>query len=209
MIPADIIEQNKTRFLELVNEIERDGFAKESMMEMLERSDFFTAPASTKYHGCYPGGLCEHCLDVYKNLKKLLKDFPQYYYDENTIKLVSLFHDIAKIGLYKTDIRNKKVYHESGSKVDNLGRYDWVSEEVYSIDTDNKFVFGNHEQTSEFLLRQYVPLSIEESVAILHHHGGLNWDSTQVNLSEIYIKYPISLLLHTADMFATFIDQHE
>ena len=73
----------------------------------------------------------------------------------------------------------------------------------------NKFVFGNHEQTCEFLLRQYAPLSIEESVAILHHHAGMSWDSTQANLSEIYIKYPLALLLHTADMLATYLDQHE
>lgn len=209
MIPADIIEQNKTRFLELVDEIEREGFAKESLIELLEKSDFFIAPASTKYHGSYPGGLCEHCLDVYKNLKLLIEKFPECNVTTDTVLILSLFHDISKINLYKKDLRNKKVYHESGSKVDNLGRYDWVSEEIYSVNNEDRFIYGNHEQTSEFLIRQYIPLTIQESVALLHHHAGMSWDCSQVNISEIYNKYPIATLLHTADLLAAYIDQHE
>ena len=119
----------------------------------------------------------------------------------------SLF--ISKINLYKKDIHNKKIYHDSGSKSDNLGRFDWVSEEIYSVDNENKFVYGNHEQTSEFIVRQYVPLTLEESVALLHHHGGMGWDSTQINITTIYNNYPLALLLHTADLLASYIDQNE
>lgn len=209
MIPSDIIEQNKTKFLELVNEIEREGFAKESMIELLEKSDFFIAPATTKYHGSYEGGLCEHCLNVYKNLKLLVERFPECNVTTDTLLILSLFHDISKINLYKKDFRNKKVYHETGSKSDSMGRYDWVSEEIYSIDNEDRFIYGNHEQTSEFLVRQYIPLTIQESVALLHHHGGMSWDSTQTNISEIYNRYPIVTLLHTADLLASYIDQHE
>lgn len=209
MIPTDIIEENKNEFIELVRSIKREGAAIDSLLDMLETSDFFYAPASTKYHGSYPGGLCEHCLDTYKELKCLVENFPKYFYESDSIKILGLFHDIAKINLYKKDIRNKKFYHENGSKFDNLGLFDWVSEEVYSIDHDKKFVYGNHEQTCEFLVRQYFPLTLEESVALLHHHGGMSWDSTQTDLSEIYNKYPMALLLHTADMLATYIDQNE
>ena len=209
MIPTDIIQENKNEFIELVRSIKREGAAIDSLLDMLETSDFFYAPASTKYHGSYPGGLCEHCLDTYKELKGLVENFPRYFYESDSIKILGLFHDIAKINLYKKDIRNKKLYHENGSKFDNLGLFDWVSEEVYSIDHDKKFVYGNHEQTCEFLVRQYFPLTLEESVALLHHHGGMSWDSTQTDLSEIYNKYPMALLLHTADMLATYIDQNE
>lgn len=207
MIPTDIIEENKNEFITLVKGIERENAAIDSLIDMLESSDFFYAPASTKYHGAYQGGLCEHSLDVYKELKYLVKKFPQYFFEEDTLRIVALFHDISKIGLYKKDIRNKKVYHENGSKFDNLGLFDWVSEEVYSIDYDNKFIYGNHEQISEFIVRQYIPLTLEESVSLLHHHGGMNWDSTKTNMSEIYRKYPLSLLLHNADMLGAFIDQ--
>ena len=209
MISPDIMNENKEQFLELVGGIEREGFSKDDLVELLTNSDFFIAPASTKYHGAYPGGLCEHCLDVYKELKMLSSKFPQYFYEEDTLRIVSLFHDISKTGLYKKDIRNKKFYHENGSKFDNLGLFDWVSEEVYSVDHEHKFIYGNHEQTSEFLVRQYLPLTIEESVALLHHHGGMGWDSSQVNITDIFNKYPLALLLHIADMLASYLDQNE
>ena len=209
MIPSDIIEENKKEFLELVDGIERENILKEQLILLFNNSDFFIAPASTKYHGSYPGGLCEHSLDVYKELKMLSEKFQQYFYTEDTLRIVSLFHDISKINLYKKDIHNKKIYHDSGSKSDNLGRFDWVSEEIYSVDNENKFVYGNHEQTSEFIVRQYVPLTLEESVALLHHHGGMGWDSTQINITTIYNNYPLALLLHTADLLASYIDQNE
>lgn len=209
VLDNDIINQNKEVYLELLSGIEREGFFKEQLLSLLNNSDFFTAPASTKYHSAYPGGLCEHSLDVYKELKMLSNKFPQYFYTEDTIRIVSLLHDISKVNLYKKDIRNKKVYHEAGSKTDNLGRFDWVSEEAYSVDNENKFIFGNHEQTSEFIVRQYMPLFVEESVALLHHHGGMGWDSTRVDITRIFNKYPLALMLHTADMLATYLDQNE
>lgn len=207
MIPSDVIEKNKEEFLELVNGIEREGFLKEQFLTFIENSDFFIAPASTKYHGAYPGGLCEHSLDVYKELKMLIDKFPQYFYEEDTIRIISLLHDISKINLYKRDIKNKKVYHETGSKTDSLGKYDWISEEIYSVDYENKFVYGNREQTSEFIARLYIPLTLEESVALLHCLGGKGNDSSQINIGEIFKHYPLTLFLHTADMLASYIDQ--
>ena len=209
MIPSDIIEENKNIYIELISGIEREGFLRDELLLFLETYGFFNAPASTKYHGSYPGGLCEHCLDVYKELRMLTEKFPQYFYTEDSIRIVSLLHDISKINLYKKDIRNKKVYHESGSKSDNMGRFDWVSEEIYTIDNENKFIYGNHEQTSEFIVRQYAPLTLEESVALLHHHGGTSYDSTQINISEIFKHYPLALMLHSADMLASYLDQNE
>lgn len=204
MLTQEQINEKKSEFLSLVEGINREGMNKEELIKFLESSDFFYAPASTKYHGCYPGGLCEHSLDVYILLTTILKSVHNFNYDEDTIRIVSLFHDFSKVNLYKKDIRNKKVYHEYGSKSDNLGRFDWVSEEAYSIDKDNRFMFGNHEETSEFLTRQFIPLSPEESVALLHHHGGMGWDSTRMNMSEIYTVYKLAVYLHSADLLASF-----
>ena len=209
MISTDVMIENENQFLELINSIEREGAKIDELVNYLKSSDFFIAPSSTKYHGVYPGGLCEHSLDVYKNLKMLLDKHPQYFYEDDTVKIVSLLHDISKTNLYKKDIRNKKVYHESGSKVDNLGKFDWVSEEVYSIDKEHRLIYGNHEQTSEFMVRLFIPLSMEESVALLHHHGGMNWDSTQINITDIYDNYPLTLFLHISDMLGAYINQHE
>lgn len=199
------IELNKQEFLRLVNDINREGVLKDELINMLETSDFFYAPASTKYHGSYCGGLCKHSLDVYNRMFDFKETIKM---DIDSVKIVSLFHDISKINLYKKDIRNKKLYYEYGSKSDNIGRFDWVSEEIYIVDHDNKFVYGNHEQTSEFLVRQYFPLTVEESVALLHHHGGLGWDSTKADISEIYSKYPLAVLLHSADLMASFLDKN-
>lgn len=209
MISTDVMIENEKEFIELIKSITREGLKVDELLNYLETSDFFIAPSSTKYHGAYPGGLCEHSLDVYKNLKMLLDNHPQYFYEDDTVKIVSLLHDISKTNLYKKDIRNKKVYHESGSKTDNLGRYDWVSEEVYSIDYDHRLIYGNHEQTSEFMVRLFTPLSMEESIALLHHHGGMGWDSTQINITDIYKNYPLALFLHIADLIGAYINQNE
>ena len=202
MISKEQIEYNKQKLLEIVDTIDRPGIRE--LRHMLLSTDFFYAPASSIYHASYEGGLCEHCLETYFELKRLIDNHREYQYEEDTLKVVGLFHDISKINLYKKDIRNKKVYHDNGTKSDNLGRFDWISEEIYKVDKDNKLVYGNHEQTSEFLLRLYVPLTQEESVAVLHHHGGLGWDSVKIDISEIYNKYPLAMFLHIADMLSTY-----
>ena len=58
---------NKERFIEIfTSQIHRPGAAE--LLEWLESTDFFEAPASTHYHGSYPGGLVEHSLNVYYEL---------------------------------------------------------------------------------------------------------------------------------------------
>ena len=64
MLTKEQLEQQREEFLTLCrNNIHRDGL--EDLLSWLQKSDFFTAPASTKYHGAYEGGLCEHSMDVY------------------------------------------------------------------------------------------------------------------------------------------------
>ena len=70
---------------------------------------------------------------------------------------------------------------------------------------DEPFVIGNHEETSEFIIRQFIPLRISESAAIMHHHGSLGWDSVPVDvMSKVYNKYTLVLLLHEADLLAAY-----
>ena len=76
-------------------------------------------------------------------------------------------------------------------------------------DSDKQLIYGNHEMNAEFIAHCYIPLTVEESVAILHHMGGKSQDSAQDNLSEIYKKYPLALYLHLADMIATFVDENK
>ena len=212
MLSNEQIEQNKQTFIELINSIERE-FDKNKLINWLENSDFFYAPASTKYHSNFEGGLCSHCLSVYYSLEALCNTFAsesKYVtledgsqkeeitcrYDKDSIIIVALLHDLSKANFYEKYNRNVK--NEVTGK--------WESVEEYrTIDVQKRFIFGNHEETSEFMVRSFIPLKVEESVAILHHMGGAGHDSSQTDLSVIYSKYNLAALLHTADLLSTFV----
>ncbi|MBQ6632025.1 MAG: HD domain-containing protein [Romboutsia sp.] len=193
----------------LLKSIERPEADIEGLIHKLEESDFFEAPASSKFHNCFSGGLADHSLNVYYNLKRLVEiKHLETTIPKDSIIICGLLHDMSKINYYEKTVKNKKIYTESGSKWDNLGTYDWVSEEGWSVKSEkDRFIYGNHEETSEFMVRQYIPLKVSESVAILNHHGGKGHDSTGINISGIYHRYPLANLLHVADMIATFTDE--
>ena len=111
MLTKDQILLNKQEFIGLIEGIKREGANIPRLIHKLETSDFFYAPASTKYHAAYEGGLCEHSLNVYHNMLKLIKNTPgldDYCYDEDSIKIVALFHDISKMNIYEPSIKNVK-----------------------------------------------------------------------------------------------------
>lgn len=182
----------KERFLALYKEnITRDG--ADDLMEWLTTSDFFVAPASTKFHGSYAGGLLEHSLNVYDCLVEELDilDIKENYSAE-TVALVSLLHDICKVNFYKKGTRNVK---ENGQ---------WVTKEVYEI--DEKFPCG-HGEKSVIILQNFMSLSAEEIFAIRAHMGGFD---TSVKggdyfISKIFERSKLSVLLHLADMKATYL----
>lgn len=209
MLTEKEIENNKNEFIELISKVERDGFDKEGLINKLNNSDFFIAPASSKYHCAYSGGLCEHSLNVYYNLIKIINskdNLDKACYSEDSVIVSALLHDISKMNFYEQYFSNKKVYCDDGDKVDNLGKFKWVSVPSWK-QRDEKFVYGSHEMASEFIARQFIPLTLDESVAILHHMGGRNWDSAQDNISCIFGQYQLAFCLHMADMMATYLDE--
>lgn len=196
-------EQNKKEFIDLVKSITRE-FDVEYLLKQLENSDFFYAPASTKYHDSCEGGLCNHSLVVYRTLKTLCETF-HVDVNEDSIKIVALFHDFSKMNYYTSEIKNKKVYCNSGSKHDSMGNYDWVSYTAYGVrPPEERFIFGNHEVSSCFMINTFIPLTVEEFVAINHHHGSLGWDSAKDDITVIFNRYPLALLLHQADCLAAY-----
>lgn len=200
-------EENKERFIGLIRSINREGAKVEELLIKLENSDFYIAPASTKYHGSYEGGLVHHCLAVYDNLKLLIEMKGIKGISEDCIIILALLHDFSKMNLYKREYRNKKVYSPDGSKSDNAGRFEWVAEEIYAMyPLDERFLYGNHEETAEFMIRQYIPLTYQESVAIINHHAGMSYDSHDLS-SSIIERFPVATLLHLADMLACNIDK--
>ena len=101
------LEKQKQEFLTLCREnIHREGL--EDLLNWLLRSDFFTAPASTRFHGAYKGGLCEHSLDVYSMAKKAISAYGLDLSEESVV-VSALFHDLCKVNFYKEDFRNQKI----------------------------------------------------------------------------------------------------
>ena len=93
------IEAQKQEFLTICRaSIQREGL--EDLLEWLCKADFFTAPASTHYHGSYPGGLCQHSIDVYQYARRLLFLMPSAP-SEESVAISCLFHDLCKVNMYK------------------------------------------------------------------------------------------------------------
>lgn len=203
------IALHKEEYIRLIRSIEREGADIDGLVRKLESSDFFYAPASTKYHSNYAGGLCEHSLNVYHNLLRLVKSksgLDDICYDLNSLKIVALLHDISKMNLYEKFSKNVKVYCDDGDKWDNGGKFRWETEDSYKV-ADSRFVYGNHEETSEYIARQFIPLKLEESVAILNHMGGMGVDGNKENAPRIFNTYTLALLLYMADMLSTYVDE--
>lgn len=182
---------SKKEFQEIFHSfIHRPGADK--LMIWLEKSDFFTAPASTRFHGAKEGGLCEHSIAVYKQLDKFV---PLYDVEASceTLAIVSLLHDLCKVGCYKTEMRNRK---QDGA---------WVQVPFYTFQED--LPYGGHGAKSVFLIERFMKLTTEEAVAINCHMGFADRTQNDYSLGAAYEKYPLAWLLHVADEAATYLDK--
>ena len=180
----------KDEFVRVFNEsIGREGAG--DLLNWLESTDFFTAPASTRYHSCHEGGLCEHSLNVYHRLHDVANH--ELYSTEESIAICGLLHDVCKADFYKATTRNVKN--------DETGK--WEKVPYFSI--EEKFPFG-HGEKSVFLIERFMMLTPEEAVAIRFHMGEFEKDRST---SDAYSKYPLAVMLHIADEEATFLDEKE
>lgn len=202
------IEENKQKVLALLKQVKRDGMDK--FIDWLNTTDFFTAPASTKFHSNFEGGLCAHSLNVYNRFLKLLKceygeDYLSYC-PEDSIILMTLMHDLCKVGTFIKETRNVKKYAETGSKQDSKGFFDWTEKEVYSV--EDSLPYG-HGEKSVYILSGFVRLTRLEAMAINWHMGGFDYrvKGGSYALSDVYYSYPVALLLHLADMQASYLDE--
>lgn len=178
----------KEEFKSIVNScIAREGI--DGLIGWLEQTDFYIAPASTRFHGSYAGGLVEHSINVYKELKRLLSAYPEVQVSEETIAISALFHDLCKINMYKTEKRNRK--NEYGQ---------WESYDAYT--SEEQFCYGGHGSKSVFLANWFIHLTKEEAVAINCHMA--SWDGNN-SVGKAYEQFPFAWLLHVADESATYI----
>ena len=201
--------ENKTRFETLLQNIERDGM--ENLISFIRKSDFYTAPASTRYHLCCEGGLLQHSLNVYDLLQqKQLKDgvWKEVLKDvsPDSIVLVSLLHDLCKTYFYEVDYKNQKVYDENGSKKDEKGRFDWQIVPYYKI--NDKIPLG-HGEKSVMMIEEFIRLKPVERYANRWHMGFTEEKSAYNPLSAAINLHKLVLALHESDLEATYLLEGE
>ena len=191
--------KDRQEFISIFEEnIKRDG-AEQLLDYLKNKCDFFTAPASTRYHNAFEGGLLRHSLNVYHCLKDYLertraKEVYGLNYEPETIALVALLHDICKVNFYKVSTRNVKDEHGV-----------WKSVPFYEI--DDSLPYG-HGEKSVYILSGFMRLSREEAFAIRYHMGFSGVEEAR-DVSKAFEMFPLAAALSTADMEATFYMEKE
>lgn len=197
------------RFERLLTSVNRDGIDK--LLAYIRKSDFYCAPASTRYHSCHDGGLLEHSLNVYGCLITKKSNNPIWEkafseIDDESLIMIALLHDLCKSYLYSPEYKNKKVYSDTGTKKDEGGRFDWQAVKGYSV--DDKIPYG-HGEKSVMMIEEFVKLKPVERYAIRWHMGFTEPKEYWNTLTAAIKKYPVILALHQADLEATYLLEKE
>lgn len=196
----------KERFINLYqNLITRPGADK--LLAWLETTDFFEAPASTRFHLSRPGGLVEHSIHVYHRLHDLYvferQNSENFAFiemtkdEEETIAICGLLHDLCKANFYGVEMRNRK--NEQGQ---------WERYPFYVV--NDQLPYG-HGEKSVYIISGFMKLSREEAMAIRWHMGFSDTDfkGGGYSVGNAFEKFPLALLTHMADLQATYLDEAE
>lgn len=203
MTDADI-QKNRKTFLDVCrNYIQREGLL--NLLEYLNcQTDFFSAPASAARHLDEPGGLCQHSLNVFETLMRINKSTMEPYVfsndnacfdpiSEESIAIVSLFHDIWKCNRFKSCEKRRK---------NHLGQ--WESYQGYEEVDD--FPYG-HGEKSILMLSHYLKLNRDEMLAIRWHRGAFEAGEAGSQMRKAYYeacrRFALVPLLQSADMIST------
>ena len=194
-------QANIARFEAELSKVQRPGIDK--LLDYIRKSDFYTAPASTKYHLACEGGLLQHSLNVLDALRGLLEPdadknwvyavdgIPVAAVPNESAIIAALLHDICKTHFYSTSTRNVK--NEKTGK--------WEKVPYYTV--DDKMPLG-HGPKSAMIVKQYMELTTPEMYAIWWHMGYADLNHTDAGtLTDAIKKYPLIWALHIADMAAS------
>ena len=177
--------------------IKREG-ADKLLDYLTTKSDFFTAPASSKFHSDYEGGLLDHSLNVYHRLLRLVEsEYGEGWKDvisPESVAIVGLLHDVCKINYYKVSYRNVKK--------DGV----WEQQPYYTI--EDELPYG-HGEKSVYIISGFMRLTREEAMAINWHMGGFDdrVKGGSYTVGHAFEKYPLAVLAHSADFLATYFDE--
>ncbi len=180
------------------NEIFKANITREGSDKLFDylnnKCDFFRAPASTRFHGSYEGGLAQHSINVYRCLVDYLsrprvKEMYKMDFSAESVAIVALLHDVCKIDTYVVEYRNAK--NEAGQ---------W--EKVPYYKTDDKLPYG-HGEKSVYMVNGFIRLSREEAMAIRWHMGFSGTEDNNL-VGRALESYPLAFALATADMEASY-----
>lgn len=189
----------KEQFLNAYGNITRPG--SRELLAWLESTDFFTAPASTRFHLSREGGLAEHSLHVYLRLRELCeneeKRDPSFHPGTESIAIVGLLHDVCKADFYKVDYRNAK--NAAGV---------WEKVPYYTV--GDEFPMG-HGEKSLYLVSRHLRLTDEEAMAIRWHMGfsDNSFRGGDQSVGNAFDRYPLAVLTHVADVLAAHVDERQ
>ena len=195
MYPLFLLLTIRFGFIEIYrSKIKREGADKLLDYLMSDACDFFYAPASTKFHGNYEGGLLEHSLNVYDCLCDIMKRprIKEVYgieYSEESIAIAALLHDICKTNFYKVSYRNVK--NPEGK---------WESVPFYTI--EDSLPYG-HGEKSVYIASGYMRLTRDEAFAIRYHMGFSDTDKIG-DVGKAMEMFPLAFFLNCADSEAAY-----
>lgn len=201
--PTPELQALKEKFVDIYKQnITRPG--SEKLLEWLSSTDFFIAPASSRFHLAQPGGLVEHSIHVYERLRSLyLMEKTRnagvvsslMSVEEESVAICGLLHDICKVNFYEIEMRNRK-----------NGQGKWEKYPAYTI--KDTLPYG-HGEKSVYIASGFMRLKREEAMAIRWHMGG--FDEAVMGGSRAaataFSQYPLALLMHLADMQASYLDE--
>ena len=189
----------REEFIEIYQEhVHREG--ADALLDYLQnKSDFFTAPASAKFHGAYAGGLCDHSLNVYHCLSAYLdrervQELYRLDYTPENVAIAALLHDLCKIGCYKTGSRNVK-------------GPDGKWQTVPTFFFEDSLPYG-HGEKSVYIISGFMRLTREEAMAI-RWHMGFSGSEDPRTIGQALQQYPLAFALSVADMEATYFLERE
>lgn len=198
----------KNKFLHTFRQITRPG-ADKLLAWLEDETDFFTAPASTKYHGSFEGGLLDHSLNVYNRLREItIRDLTDPTApglrnldadEEETVALLALLHDVCKVNTYQAEMGRRKV---EGT------RNQWEDAQIF---VSNDTLPLGHGEKSLYLIQKYMDLFDDEALAIRWHMGAYDYAARGGSyvLNNAMKATPWVWRLQEADMCATHIDERE
>ena len=189
----------KEEFIEIyTSNIHREG--ADALLDYLEhKSDFFTSPASARYHGAYEGELCDHSVNVYHcRTEYLARERDQELYGVEvageSVAVAALLHDLCKVGCYRQGTRNVK-----GPD----GKWQAVPTFYY----EDKLPYG-HGEKSVYIISGFMKLKREEAMAI-RWHMGFSGEEDKRLVGQAFQQYPLAFALSVADMEATYFLENE